>query len=239
MNDWSNTGKGTGWLIFWVAGIIFSLFFIAAISAYGNSTWLTPALAAYWCARRWLYAKKVIDRTEEVTLNEDVYNPYPREYQEPLQDAFAAVRTALEGPTYNISDKWRIINADTDAKRITAGIHLHRYQGDNRYLGLEVDFQDTENDTTVIMFSFDPRIEPGIGQSVYGWFNEDMIKIANEVPAKVTEKLGSWRKLTPAKTTNTYYKYDFSEVPPPSWLLLGMTVVGIIALLGDIVVQLR
>ena len=234
--DLANTGQGTGWMIFIGVSVVVSLVFPALISAFGDSTWITPVLAGYWCSRRWFYAKKVLDRTETFVPAESAFHPYPREYQKSLLEAFAAVRRVLAESVYNVSDKWRDVNADTDDKKITAGLNIHKWEGDKgKHLGLEVDFKDTESGTTIIEFKFDPRIEPEIfPQATYNIMSE----YANDFLWAVGEKLGPGAKLTPAKVTRNIYKDDFSEVPAPSWWLLILTVVGILKLFHDISIHI-
>jgi len=222
--DWRNV---VGWQILIIVTLV-----LAGIShklLHGGS-WVPAAIIAYWLARRWFYGKKVFNKAEVVAPTDSVFHPFPIEYAQPLPEAFGAVRRVLAESVYNVSDKWKDVSADTEEKRITAGMQPKLFTDEKNYLRLEVDFRDTDQGSTIIEFKFDPRTKESFNQLLHGHLGD----YASEFVADVGEKLGPGRKLVPMATMKQTYKYDFSKIPAPSWWLLLLTVGGIMQLFNDI-----
>ncbi len=183
--------------------------------------------------------EKIVDKAELVPPEEDRYNPYPRLYEVPLQQAFTAVRDVLGESLYNVSDKWREVMADTERQRITAGLPINpKYSDQKKYLGLAVDFHDTDNGATLIELKFDPRDSVLHVSSNYIVHDKHVSECLYQFMSDIGQRLGPATIMSPPKVARTTYKYEFVPLPPPSWSLLGVTGFGIILLVLDFVARL-
>ena len=149
-------------------------------------------------------------------------HPVPKEYKQPLKQAFAQIRDILADTSYNFGDKWNIATADAMQKRILASLRFteeesrgfegtnlsnihHRSERVQRLLEMEVQFKDTGNDTTIIQFDFHPRIE-GVQ-----WYACD--HIVNGLINRVEASFGPGTdRGQPADT----------KLPAPPWWLIGL-----------------
>lgn len=161
-------------------------------------------------------------------------HPVPRRYSSPLKQAYAKVRQIIEEKTYNFGDQWRISTSDTIAQRIAATLRFteeesrgfegsnianiqHRTQRVQRLLELDVQFKEEPNDNTVVQFDFRPRVE-GVNFSACD-------SIIQQLVYDVEAALGPGSNAgNPADT----------KLPAPPWWLIGVGVLGVLALYGDV-----
>lgn len=161
-------------------------------------------------------------------------HPVPRRYKVPLKQAFAKVRQIIGDKTYNFGDKWHVSTADTQQRRITATLRFteeesrgfegtnianiqHRTQRVQRLLELDVQMKEEPNDVTVVQFDFRPRVE-GVNFSAC----DSIIKgIVSDTEAALGPGTDAGN---PADTT----------VPAPPWWLIGVGVLGLLNLWGDV-----
>lgn len=160
-------------------------------------------------------------------------HPVPRRYKVPLKQAYAKVRQLISDKTYNFGDKWHVTTSDTVARRISASLRfteeeshlegnsvssLHtRKERVQRLVELDVQFKEEPNDVTVIQFDFRPKAEGA------AWYACDSIvsQIVNEAEAA----LGPGTDAGNASDT---------ALPAPPWWLIGVGVLGLLTLWGDI-----
>jgi hypothetical protein len=160
-------------------------------------------------------------------------HPVPRRYNKPLKQAFAGIRQILNEKTYNFGDKWHVSTADTIKRRVTATMkysdeqsHLEgsslssmhmRKERLQRLIELDVQLKEEPNDVTVVQFDFHPKVEGA------AWTACDSIiaGIMNDVEALL------------GPGTNAGSEAD-TTLPAPPWWLLGVTVLMLLYLFGDV-----
>lgn len=161
-------------------------------------------------------------------------HPVPRRYKTPLKQAFAKVRQIISEKSYNFGDKWHVATADTQQRRITATLRFieeesrgfegtnianiqHRTQRVQRLLELDVQMKEEPNDTTVVQFDFRPKVE-GVNFSACD-------SIIAGIVCDVETALGPGSDAgNPADTS----------IPAPPWWLIGVGVLGLFQLWGDV-----
>lgn len=215
-----------------VAGIglgIFVFFLVGAITdevifnTKGNGVF-TGLVAGIWAAWPFFHHSSV-----------DRYNflhPVPREYKLPVPQAFAKIRDLLAELSYNFGDKWHVVTADQQRKRILAnlrftdretkfdmdargGIHA-REERRQRFLELEVQMKDTARDTTIIQLDFHPKVE---GASFHAC-DSIISTFCNAVEASM------------GPGTDAGSSAD-KKLPAPPWWLVATTVVATLLVLAQ------
>lgn len=156
-------------------------------------------------------------------------HPVPKEYKQPLKQAFAQIRDIVADTSYNFGDKWHISTADPTQRRILASLrftdeetHLEgsslqnihtRTERLQRLLEMEIQFKDTGNDTTIIQFDFHPRVE-GVK-----WYACD--HIVSGLISRVEGALGAGVERGQAADT---------KLPAPPWWLIGLGALAVLSL---------
>jgi hypothetical protein len=166
----------------------------------------------------------------------DRYNflhPVPKEYKAPVPQAFAKVRDLLAELSYNFGDKWHVVTADPQSKRITAnlrfidketkldldargGVHT-KEERLQRFLELEVQMKDTGRDSTIVQLDFHPKVE-GVN---FAACDSIVSGLCNAVEASV------------GPGTEAGSAAD-KKLPAPPWWLVGITVLAVLSFLGDV-----
>ncbi len=160
-------------------------------------------------------------------------HPVPRRYKQPLKHVFAKVRQILSEQTYNFGDKWHVSTADTMQHRITASLRYTeeetKIEGDargqlhtrkervQRLIEMDVQFKDEGADTTVVQFDFSPKIEG----AAFGACDSIISGIASAAEAALGPGSDAGK---PADKT----------LPAPPWWLLGLTLLSLMTLWGDV-----
>lgn len=160
-------------------------------------------------------------------------HPVPRRYKQPLKHAFAKIRQILSEQTYNFGDKWHVSTADTMQHRITASLRYTeeetKIEGDargqlhtrkervQRLIEMDVQFKDEGADTTVVQFDFSPKIEG----AAFGACDSIISGITNAAEATLGPGSDAGK---PADKT----------LPAPPWWLLGLTLLSLMTLWGDV-----
>jgi hypothetical protein len=161
-------------------------------------------------------------------------HPVPRRYKTPLKQAFAKIRQIIGEKNYNFGDKWHVTTADTMQRRITATLRFTEeesrgFEGTNvsnirhntakvqRLLELDVQMKEEPNDTTVVQFDFQPKVEG----ANFTACDSIVAGIVNETEAALGPGSDAGN---PADTS----------LPAPPWWLLGLGALGVLALLGDV-----
>ncbi len=160
-------------------------------------------------------------------------HPVPRRYKQPLKHVFAKVRLILSEQTYNFGDKWHVSTADTMQHRITASLRYTeeetKIEGDargqlhtrkervQRLIEMDVQFKDEGADTTVVQFDFSPKIEG----AAFGACDSIISGITNAAEATLGPGSDAGK---PADKT----------LPAPPWWLLGLTLLSLMTLWGDV-----
>jgi hypothetical protein len=102
-------------------------------------------------------------------------NPVPRCYPVPLRQAYSKVRTLLEKKSYNYGDRWKVLSADTQTRSIHAVLqftvqdikvepHLDsiwniQKERLRRFVDMEITFKEQPDDSTIIQFNFQLKVE--------------------------------------------------------------------------------
>lgn len=160
-------------------------------------------------------------------------HPVPRRYKQPLKHVFAKVRQILSEQTYNFGDKWHVSTADTMQHRITASLRYTeeetKIEGDargqlhtrkervQRLIEMDVQFKDEGADTTVVQFDFSPKIEG----AAFGACDSIISGITSAAEATLGPGSDAGK---PADKT----------LPAPPWWLLGLTLLSLMTLWGDV-----
>ncbi|OPZ80212.1 MAG: hypothetical protein BWY75_03856 [bacterium ADurb.Bin425] len=160
-------------------------------------------------------------------------HPVPRRYKQPLKHVFAKVRQILSEQTYNFGDKWHVSTADTMQHRITASLRYTeeetKIEGDargqlhtrkervQRLIEMDVQFKDEGADTTVVQFDFSPKIEG----AAFGACDSIISGITSAAEAALGPGSDAGK---PADKT----------LPAPPWWLLGLTLLSLMTLWGDV-----
>jgi len=214
-------GIATGIFVSFLIGSILGEFVLHKAEA-----GIFPGLVAgIWAALPFLYRGKV--------QRYNFLHPVPRRYQVPLRHAFSKVRTMISDKTYNYGDRWRILTADTQTRRIHAALQfieeeekrelgkLDTYkQSVRRYLEMHVQFSEEPHDTTVIQFDFHPKVE---GLSYHA-----CDEIVAALIADVQAALG-----TSTKAGNPIAII----LPAPPWWLLGVTGLALFLICTDVMAE--
>ncbi len=160
-------------------------------------------------------------------------HPVPRRYKLPLKQAFSKVRQIITEKTYNYGDKWHVAIADTTQRRIKATLRFTeeelkvevdargqvqtRKERVQRLLEMDVQMKEEPNDTTVVQFDFEPKVE-GL---VFNACDSIISEIVNDVEAAL------------GPGTDVGNLLDTSLSAPP-WWLLGVTAFGLSILWNDV-----
>lgn len=160
-------------------------------------------------------------------------HPVPRRYKQPLKHVFAKIRQILSEQTYNFGDKWHVSTADTMQHRITASLRYTeeetKIEGDargqlhtrkervQRLIEMDVQFKDEGADTTVVQFDFSPKIEG----AAFGACDSIISGITSAAEAALGPGSDAGK---PADKT----------LPAPPWWLLGLTLLSLMTLWGDV-----
>lgn len=160
-------------------------------------------------------------------------HPVPKEYKAGVPQAFAKVRELLAELTYNFGDKWHVVTADVQTKRITANLRFTdeemRMEGDSRgqihtrtervqrLVELEVQMKEAASGGTIVQFDFYPKIE---GANISACDS-----VVSGFCRGIEAALGPGiERGTPADT----------RLPAPPWWLIALTVCGVMSLFGSI-----
>jgi hypothetical protein len=210
-----------GVLVFLAVGAM-----VAELVVHQKEAGLFPGLVAgIWAA--WpFFHKGGVDRY-------NFLHPVPRRYKQPLKHVFAKVRQILSEQTYNFGDKWHVSTADTMQHRITASLRYTeeetKIEGDargqlhtrkervQRLIEMDVQFKDEGADTTVVQFDFSPKIEG----AAFGACDSIISGITSAAEAALGPSSDAGK---PADKT----------LPAPPWWLLGLTLLSLMTLWGDL-----
>lgn len=160
-------------------------------------------------------------------------HPVPKEYKVPVPQAFAKVRDLLAELTYKYGDKWHVVTADVQSKRITANLRFTdeemKMEGDSRgqihtrtervqrLVELDVQMKETTSGGTIVQFDFFPKIE---GANISACDS-----VVSGVCSAIEASIGPGvERRSPADT----------RLPAPPWWLVGLTVCGVMSFFGSI-----
>ena len=166
----------------------------------------------------------------------DRYNmlhPVPREYSLSVPHAFSKVRDLLADISYNFGDKWHIVTADTQTKRIVANLRFSdevtKMEGDargqlhtrtervQRHLELEIQMKETAEDGSIIQLDFKPTIE---GTEIAAC-DKVIVSVCNGIEAAIGPGID---RGAPAD----------KRLPAPPWWLIALTFLALMAFWGSV-----
>lgn len=163
----------------------------------------------------------------------NVLHPVPKEYSLPVPHAFSKVRDLLADISYNFGDKWHIVTADTQTKRIVANLRFSdevtKMEGDargqlhtrtervQRYLELQVQMKETPKDGTIIRLDFQPTIE---GTEIAAC-DKVIFSVRNGIESAIGPGID---RGTPAD----------KRLPAPPWWLISLTALALMSYWGSI-----
>lgn len=168
-----------------------------------------------------------------IVCRHNFLHPVPRKYKVPVKQAFAAIRDVLSETSYNFGDRWNVQTADVNRRRILASLRFSEEESKiegsfkninvqkqrlQRYIEMEVQLTEAAGDSTIVEFSFQPKVEGA------NWFSCD--EIIQGIVRKVEDALGEGVALEVEKT-----KTKFS---PPPWWLLGFGGLAVLSLFSTI-----
>lgn len=210
-----------GVFVWWLTGSIVGLF----VTHNAQAGMIPGIVAGMWAAWPLLHKGRV--------ARFNYLHPVPLRYNIPIKQAFSKIREILGEKTYNYGEGWNVSTADTQAKRIRASIkwsdegsrveagsagQMHnRGVKEKRFLVLNVQMKEEQNDCTVIQFDFSPSVE-GANYSACDW-------IINGLLEDFASVLGPGVKAgNPLATV----------LDAPPWWLLGLTAFTLYQLFGDV-----
>jgi hypothetical protein len=211
------------WLIVWVltSGVIGYLYGWL-ICPWTDGACLTSLVAGAWAA--WFYIAK-----NPPAAKGDLYYPAPREYKLPLKEVYTRIAEVFDQSTYNYGDKWRIVTADTEAKKIVADLRM-KNKNSQQFIQTEVAFTDTSTDSTIVRFQFEAHDD--------NWLEfHPCSDIIEELMKKIKFQIGEGMEQQNLKEIENPEQTD-RKMPVPSWWVIGLGGVCVVFLLKDIVREL-
>ena len=205
-------GVATGIVVFLLTGAVLGQFVL-----HNNQAGIFPGLVAgIWAAWPLLCHGKV--------QRYNFLHPVPRRYQLPARHAFSKVRTVIDDKVYNYGDRWKILTADTQARRIHAMLQFSddEDRGDNkqrvqRMIEMNVQLKVEPNDATIVQFNFRPKVE-GVAYHACD-------AVISALLADVQASLGANTEAANPAAVN---------LPAPPWWLLGLTAWTLYIMWGDV-----
>ncbi|MBX9947987.1 MAG: hypothetical protein K2Y39_02365 [Candidatus Obscuribacterales bacterium] len=169
-----------------------------------------------------------------VVCRHSFLRPAPRRYKVPVKQAFALIRDVISESSYNFGDRWNVLTADVNSRRILASLrfsdeqskvegslkNLHvQKQRLQRFIEMEIQLKETADDTTIVELSFEPKAEGA------NWFACD--EMIRDMVGKIGESLGAEMPVEEVATK--------TRLSPPPWWLLGIGGLAILSLFSSIV----